>query len=105
MRSKAIQASATSSCSDSMGLSISTLGDLKENGCVLTFYCEAVSCGRMLGLDLDKAIALWGEDLRYIGFRWPVKCSACGSKTIGVRVSPGSYRDQVARDDARNAKT
>lgn len=72
-------------------LSPTTLGDLKDDGYRLSFYCDA--CYRTLDIDLDKAIELWGRGLEYAGHRWPIKCASCGSRQVGVRLSPGLYRD------------
>jgi hypothetical protein len=78
-------------------LSPSTLGHLQDDDYRLAFYCEEVLCRRTLDLDLAKAIELWGRDLEYAGHRWKARCAVCGSKNIGVRLTPGPYKEQLRR--------
>lgn len=65
-------------------ITISTLGDLADNGMGLRWACN--DCSRDLELTLASAIRRWGRDQTYVRWRAPVKCAGCGSRNVSVRV-------------------
>lgn len=74
------------------GTTIENLGDLKDEGYAITWYCDGKCGGRSLSLTLDKAIELWGRDRCHIAQTWTgIKCSACGSRKIGISVRAPTY--------------
>jgi hypothetical protein len=75
-------------------ITISTLGDLLDEGMGMTWICEG--CSRDIDLTLARAIEIWGQDRRYVGWNPPVKCARCGGRDISCRVRANTTIKQSA---------
>jgi hypothetical protein len=62
------------------GSTIETLGDLIDNHHRVSAWCPHFAGFRPL--DMNKLIARLGRDWRYIGRRWPVVRSECGTRLM-----------------------
>lgn len=69
--------------------SISTLGDLIDEGYKITAHCRSCNAGTR-AVDLKKVAAIVGRDWTYIGRgrRWPIHCRDCGCKDFQIYVTP-----------------
>ncbi|MBB4001000.1 hypothetical protein GGR03_000047 [Aurantimonas endophytica] len=63
---------------------ISTLGDLVDNGMGIAWACD--DCHRDLDLTLSRAIEMWGHDQTYVRWKAPVRCVRCGSRNVSMRI-------------------
>lgn len=78
----------------SRGITLDTVGALIDGGHEITGYCS--DCKHGGTVDLRAVAALKGRDWITINKRWPIKCSACGSRRTTVRLGvagrPGMSR-------------
>ena len=67
-------------------ITVDTIGKLIDLEMVAFMYCP--SCQRSAHIDLEKLAEHVGRDWYFIGRRWPVKCSECGSSNVETRIAP-----------------
>lgn len=67
-----------------------SIGSLIEYSHNLSAYCK--DCGHTAQLDLEKLALKFGRDHSYLAphLTPKLRCVACGSKQIGLQVSPDS---------------
>ena len=63
---------------------IDTLGKLADNGMSLIWYCYI--CSRKMALTTERMIEKKAPGQMVIRWQPPIKCSACGSRNVSVRV-------------------
>ncbi|MCE7028494.1 hypothetical protein [Jiella avicenniae] len=66
---------------------IETLGDLRDYGMSLTWYCAG--CSGRIALTLAEAIERFGSGQRYINWQLPgFECSRCSDRRTTMIVQP-----------------
>ena len=69
-------------------VTIDTIGKLIDHEMVAFMWCP--SCQRSADIDIERLAERIGRDWYFIGRRWPVKCTECGSSDVETRIAPKS---------------
>lgn len=80
-------------------ITISTLGDLVEQGYALRAHCGRRNCGRHVSLDLEHLIGRLGSDHSYLApdLTPKLRCGVCGLE-IGLTLHPNKgYRSAASK--------
>ena len=64
---------------------LTTFRDFMDDGLVVSAHCYARACGHKALLDLQVLAARFGIDSTFD--RRKLRCSACGSRNVQIRVS------------------
>ncbi|MDZ5697836.1 hypothetical protein [Chelativorans sp. M5D2P16] len=73
-----------------MPLTVSTIGDVIDGDYTLTACCYRFGCNHRAELDLEALATRLGRShsFRHKDLTPKLRCSKCGSKNIGQRLSP-----------------
>ena len=83
-----------------MLLSLSTIGDLEEDGYGLTIFClethDLTPCNCHHKIDLKKMIARHGKDQSFLheSLKGKVWCPRCGSRNVGVMLTTPQHNPE-----------
>lgn len=74
------------------GRTIATLGDMIAAGYTIGGFCRG--CERLRDVDLATLVERLGRDYAPSthGGRIPLRCSGCGSRNVGITISPHRRR-------------